>query len=70
MLFLGTAIYAQLHGGFEFWDPVLMQIYRYGTWFALLGFACAALGLGRVRVAVMGIAGIMAVVWILAASGE
>jgi hypothetical protein len=63
MLFLGTVLYAGAKSGFAFWDPVLMQIYRYGTLSALLGLVVGALGMGRVRAAIMGMAGYMAIIW-------
>jgi hypothetical protein len=49
---------------------VLMQIYRYGTLSALLGLVVGALGMGRVRAAIMGMAGYMAIIWVVMASAE
>ncbi len=69
-LFLGTSVYTRGNGGFAYWDPTLMRIYRYGTLTAMVGLVTGLLGVGRVRATIVGLSGTMLLVWFIVASGE
>jgi hypothetical protein len=47
MLALGSVIYALAIGGFAYYDPLLLSIYRCGILLALAGFAFAVIGVWR-----------------------
>jgi len=70
LLFLGTVLYVKVNGGFAYYDPTLMRVYRYGAVAALAGVLSGLLGVGRVRVAVVGLSGTMLVVWGVLCSSE
>jgi hypothetical protein len=73
LLAIGTMLYAHLIGGFPFWDPALLRIYRWGSLLSLAGliFGFAGLrGSGPVRWhAPVAAAGTL-LFWICAAAGE
>ncbi len=70
ILFVSTAIYAQVIGGFQYYDPDLLRIYRYGCLSALLGIALGLAGRGRVRLAVTALSGTMLILWLVLATSE
>jgi hypothetical protein len=70
MLYSSTAVYARWTGGFSFYDPALMRIYRYGFLSALLGVLLAVLAKGRVRVGTVSLSVFMLLLWILVAESE
>jgi len=49
---------------------MLLRIYGFGTLAALVGFTLGIFGIGRIRVAVMGLTGTMVLLWLVAAAGE
>ncbi|HEY6348878.1 MAG TPA: hypothetical protein VI636_05650 [Candidatus Angelobacter sp.] len=46
-LAIATAVYAQVSGGFSYYDPVLIDIYGTGLLLSLGGLACGLVGLLR-----------------------
>jgi len=70
MLYVGTGLYARTIGGFPFYDPTLLRIYRYGALTALLGLVLAIVSRSRVRAVAFGFSGFMFLLWVLAAEGE
>ncbi len=65
ILYYSTAVYARLIGGFPFYDPALLRIYRYGALSALLGVLLAVLAKGRVRVGAISLSIFILLLWIL-----
>lgn len=47
LLAVSTAVYAKAIGGFPFYDPTLLRIYRYGALISLSGIVFAVVGLWR-----------------------
>lgn len=47
LLAIGTACYAYLIGGFQYYDPVLIDIYGIGLLLSIGGLACGLIGLLR-----------------------
>jgi hypothetical protein len=47
VLAISSLIYAHATGGFPFYDPLLLRIYRTGTLFSLLGIAFSLSGVWR-----------------------
>jgi hypothetical protein len=45
LLGVGTTIYARAIGGFPFYDPRLLRIYRWGILLSLLGLLCSVAGI-------------------------
>jgi hypothetical protein len=45
LLALGSLVYAHTVGGFPFYDPSLMRIYRWGAWLSLAATALGVIGL-------------------------
>jgi len=73
LLGVGTAIYARVIGGFPFYDPRLLRIYRWGILLSLLGLVCAVGGIWhrnsiRWHAPVASLA--MLVYWFLSAASE
>jgi hypothetical protein len=47
LLAISTVVYADEIGGFPFYDPLIMQIYRWGDWLSLSGMVFALIGVWR-----------------------
>jgi hypothetical protein len=47
LLAISTEVYAKAIGGFIFYDPTLLRIYRYGVLFSLSGIMSSFVGLWR-----------------------
>jgi hypothetical protein len=47
LLAIGTHIYARAIGGFPFYDPRLLRIYRYGLLLSLIGVVSGLTGLAK-----------------------
>jgi hypothetical protein len=47
LLAVCSLVYAHVIGGFAFYDPLLLRIYRWGSWLSLAGVAFAILGVWR-----------------------
>ena len=47
LLAISTAIYAKAIGGFQFYDPTLLRIYRYGALLSLSGMVFSIAGLWK-----------------------
>jgi hypothetical protein len=71
---VGSGTYAQFRdGGFPFNDPVLLRIYFFGFWSALLGLICGLVGIAgktplRFKAPVLSI--VLLLLWIGQAMGE
>jgi hypothetical protein len=46
-LAISTVIYARVSGGFEYYDPVLMKIYAWGTLLSVTGLTIAIIAVWR-----------------------
>ncbi|HLY97878.1 MAG TPA: hypothetical protein VKT33_02310 [Candidatus Angelobacter sp.] len=73
VLALSTLVYAQATGGFRYWDPHLLWIYRIGTVLSLIGLISGVSGMWRTSpvrwhapLCSLG----MLVFWIMSAAGE
>ncbi len=73
LLAISALIYAQLIGGFPYYDPRLLRIYRWGIQLSLIGVIFGLAGVWRSSAlrwhAPLSAAGAL-LFWILAASGE
>jgi hypothetical protein len=47
LLAFSSIIYAHVIGGFPFYDPRLLRIYRWGTLLSLSGLVCGIIGIWR-----------------------
>jgi hypothetical protein len=47
LLAVGSQLYAHWIGGFQYYDPPLLRIYRIGLLLSLCGLICAAIGAFR-----------------------
>jgi hypothetical protein len=69
----GSILYAHAIGGFPFYDPRLLRIYRCGTLLSLIALAVSIPGMWRanlLRWQAPGLSLVMLLLWALWASGE
>ena len=69
-LWVGSFVWAHRIGGFAYYDPVLMRFYRWGSVTGLGGLVCGFGGAGKLKWPVCGLATIMTLLWLIAATGE
>jgi hypothetical protein len=73
LLVIGSLIYSRKIGGFPYYDPLLLRIYRWGAGIALLGFVLSLGGIWRRNTlrwyAPLFSFGVL-LFWIMAAEGE
>jgi hypothetical protein len=73
LLAIGSTVYAHAIGGFPFYDPLLLRIYRWGSLLSLAGIACGTCGVWRpnpLRWLGPGCAFGMLIFWFAMAEGE
>jgi hypothetical protein len=73
VLYFGSIVWANVRGGFRFYDPVLMRIYGYGTLLSLRGIVFGLLSVWRgrkVRWGAGALSIVMTALWFIAAMGE
>lgn len=73
VLAITSVLYARAVGGFPFFDPSLLRIYRWGAMLSLLGIGLAVIGVWKpnpVRWHALACAAGTLVFWIVAAEGE
>ncbi len=73
VLGISSVLYAHAIGGFPFYDPLLMRIYRWGALLALGGFVCGIVGCWRrslLRWYAPACAVAILVFWFVSAMGE
>lgn len=73
LLAIGAALYAMAAGGFRYYDPKLLVIYRVGILFSLGGLTSAVVGVwsrGTVRWHALTLSAGMLFLWLVWASAE
>ena len=73
LLAIGAMLYTRLAGGFPFYDPALLRLYRWGILLSVAGVIFGAIGLrwsGPVRWYAPAVAAGTLLFWIAAAAGE
>ena len=73
LLAVGAALYAMAAGGFRYYDPKLLVIYRVGILLSLAGLTSAVVGVwsrGAVRWRVSTLSAGMLLLWLVWASAE
>ncbi len=62
--------YARKVGGFAYYDPTLMRFYRWGSVTGLAGTVSGFGGAGKLKWPACGLATLMTLLWLFAATGE
>ena len=70
LLWFISLVWARLIGGFPFYDPVLLRFYRWGFLTGVAGLLISFAGKGRLRWPACALSLLMALLWVMAATGE
>lgn len=70
LLFIYTAIWAEMKGGFPFYDPSLLLVYRAGIGLSLLGLLCGIPAQREFRKPTLISSTAIFITWLLVATGE
>jgi hypothetical protein len=69
-LWVTSLIWARAIGGFGYYDPVLLQFFRWGSVTGLAGLAASFVATGKLRWPTCGLSMLMVLLWFMAAMGE
>jgi hypothetical protein len=70
ILWLVLFAWAQVVGGFPYYDPFVLRFYGFGFLTGTIGLLCGLIGKGKLRWPACGMSALMAFLWLAAASSE